>query len=40
MDSNKYEVILTENAKSELREIYDYISKSLMAEMTANNLYK
>ena len=39
MDSNKYEVILTEKAKVELREIYDYISKSLMAETAANKLY-
>ena len=37
--SKKYEVILTENAKIELREIYDYISKSLMAEMAAKSLY-
>ena len=29
MDS-KYEVIVTERAKQELKEIYDYISKSLM----------
>ena len=33
----KYEVILTEKAKRELSEIYDYISKSLMAEKAANN---
>lgn len=34
MDS-KYEVIVTERAKQELKEIYDYISKSLMEENTA-----
>ena len=34
----KYEVIVTEKAKQELREIYDYISKSLMEENTANKL--
>ena len=34
----KYEVIITERAKQELREIYDYISKSLMEENTANKL--
>lgn len=34
----KYEVIVTERAKQELREIYDYISKSLMEENTANKL--
>lgn len=33
----KYEVVLTEKAKIELSEIYDYISKSLMAEKAANN---
>ncbi len=39
MDSNKYEVILTEKAKIELKGIYDYISKSLMSEIAAKNLY-
>lgn len=34
----KYEVIITEKAKQELRDIYDYISKSLMEENTANKL--
>lgn len=34
MDS-KYEVIVTERAKQELKEIYDYISKSSMEENTA-----
>ena len=39
MDSNKYEVILTEKAKIELNGIYDYISKALMSEIAARNLY-
>ena len=34
----KYEVIITERAKQELKEIYDYISKSLMEENTADKL--
>ena len=34
----KYEVIVTEIAKQELKEIYDYISKSLMEENTANKI--
>lgn len=34
----KYKVILTAKAREDLREIYDYISKSLMAEKAANNL--
>ena len=34
----KYEVIITERTKQELKEIYDYISKSLMEENTANKL--
>ena len=37
MDS-KYKVILTAKAREDLREIYEYISKSLMAEKAANNL--
>lgn len=36
----KYEVILTDKAKEELDEIYNYISKSLMAESTAINMMK
>lgn len=35
----KYEVIITERAREELKEIYDYISKSLMEENTANEVY-
>ena len=34
----KYEVIITERAKQELKEIYGYISKSLMEENTADKL--
>ena len=34
----KYEVIITERAKQELKEIYEYISKSLMEENTADKL--
>ena len=34
----KFEVIITERAERELREIYDYISKSLMEENTAINM--
>ena len=37
MDS-KYKVILTAKAREDLREIYEYISKSLMVEKAANNL--
>ena len=40
MDSSKYEVILTERAREDLNEVYDYIANSLMAENTAINLYK
>lgn len=34
----KYEIIITEKAREDLKEIYDYISKSLMKENTANKL--
>lgn len=34
----KYEIIITERAKEELKDIYNYISNSLMAENAANNL--
>ena len=34
----KYDIIITERAKQELKEIYDYISKSLMEENTADKL--
>ena len=34
----KYELILTDRAKQELEDIYEYISKSLMAEKAAENL--
>ena len=34
----KYEVIITNKAKRDLKEIYNYISKSLMAKQAADNL--
>lgn len=34
----KYEVILTNQAENELNNIYNYISKTLIAEKAANNL--
>lgn len=34
----KYEVIITKNAKQDLKEIYEYISNSLMEENIANKL--
>ena len=34
----KYNVIITERAKQELKGIYEYISKSLMEENTANKM--
>ena len=33
-----YKVVLTAKARDEIEEIYNYISKSLMAEKAANNL--
>lgn len=33
----KYEVILTDRAREELKDIYNYISKSLMARKAAEN---
>ena len=38
MDINKYEVILTDTAKEEIEEIYEYISKNLYEEIAANKL--
>lgn len=38
MDTNIYEVILTDIAKEELEDIYDYIYKNLCAEKAANSL--
>ena len=40
MDFKKYEVVLTERAKEELNEVYDYIANSLLAENSADKLYK
>lgn len=34
----KYELILTDRAKYDLEDIYEYIAKSLMVEKTAENL--
>ena len=34
----RFKVVLTAKAKKELDSIYDYISKSLMADKAANNL--
>lgn len=34
----KYDIIITERAKQELKEIYGYISKSLMEENAAEKL--
>jgi len=36
----KYDIIVTEKAKNEIDDIYNYISKSLMAEKAAENLVK
>jgi addiction module RelE/StbE family toxin len=38
MDTNTYEIILTDTAKEELEEIYEYISKNLYAVDSANRL--
>ena len=38
MDTNNYEVILTDVAKEELEEIYEYISEHLLEVSTANKL--
>lgn len=38
MDTNTYEIILTDIAKEELDEIYEYISKNLFAKKAANDL--
>lgn len=34
----KYEIIITDKAKNDLKDIFYYISNSLMAENAANNL--
>ena len=38
MDINNYEIILTDIAKEELEDIYDYIYNHLVAEKAANDL--
>ncbi len=38
MDTNTYEIILTDTAKEELEEIYEYISENLYAVDSANRL--
>ncbi len=38
MDTNKYELVLTDMAKEELNEIYDYISSHLQATNAAKKL--
>lgn len=38
MGINNYEIILTDIAKEELEDIYDYIYNQLLAEKAANNL--
>ncbi len=38
MDINNYEIILTDTAKEELEEIYDYISNNLNEKLAANRL--
>ena len=38
MDTNAYEIILTDMAKEELEYIYEYISEKLYANQAANNL--
>ena len=38
MDTNNYEIVLTDTAEEELEEIYEYISKHLIEEQAANRL--
>lgn len=38
MDTNSYEIILTDTAKEELEEIYEYISENLSETSAANRL--
>lgn len=38
MDTNNYEIIVTNTARHELENIYEYISKSLLATEAATNL--
>ena len=38
MDTNNYEIVLTDIAKEELEEIYEYISEHLLEPIAANRL--
>ena len=38
MDINNYEIILTDSAKIDLEEIYEYISENLLETNSANKL--
>ena len=38
MDTNIYEVVLTDTAKEELEEIYKYISENLLEKVAADRL--
>lgn len=38
MDINNYEIVLTDTAKDELNEIYEYISTQLLEQAIANKL--
>lgn len=38
MDTNNYEIVLTDVAKEELEEIYEYISEHLLEPSVANRL--
>lgn len=38
MDNNNYEIVLTDIAKEELEEIYEYISEHLLEPIVANRL--
>jgi addiction module RelE/StbE family toxin len=38
MDTNNYEIILTDTAKEEIEEIYEYISHNLYEKLVANKL--
>ena len=40
MDTNNYEIILTDVAKEELEAIYEYISNNLYERLAANRLMK
>ena len=38
MDTNNYEIVLTDIAKEELEEIYEYISEHLLEKVAADRL--